>query len=124
MKKALLALAALVVVAAVGIGIWIAVGDDEGDTVTGACGSARSYSLEGESEDGGYEVTFEVQSAAPGESWQVAIEQDGEPLVEGTRQTDEDAELDVDARADADGGEITATATPEDGEACTATLEP
>jgi hypothetical protein len=125
MKRALLAIAAVVVATALGVGAWAAFGaeDDDGSTARGTCDS-RSTELSAESEDGGLEVSFELQSTAPGETWDVVLEQGSTTLLEGQRQTDEDAELDLDAPADENGSdEFTATATPADGgEPCTATL--
>jgi hypothetical protein len=68
-------------------------------------------------------VSFELQSAAPGETWELALLQDGDPLLEGTRMTDEDGEIDIDAIADDDADVFEMTATPESGDACVATLE-
>jgi len=124
MKKALLAIVAVVVVAAVAFGSWAAFADDGDDkTARGTCDS-RSTELSVEQEDGGLEVSFELQSTAPGETWDVVLEQGDTTLLEGQRQTDEDAELDLDSPADENGSnEFTATATPADGgEPCTATL--
>jgi len=123
MKKALLALTALVVVAAVVIGSWVAVADDGDKTARGTCAD-RSTELTAEQDDGALEVSFELQSTAPGETWDVVLQQGDTTLLEGQRQTDEDAELDLDAPADENGSnELTATATPADGgEPCTATL--
>ncbi|MBB6629847.1 hypothetical protein H5V45_21190 [Nocardioides sp. KIGAM211] len=122
-KPALVVVAALALVAAVGTGTWAAMSDDERFT-SGAC-DASNYRLEAETEGDAYEVSFEVQSSAPGETWDVVIEQDGAPILDGQRMTDEDAEIDVDVtvRDAADGDEFTATATPSGGgEPCTATL--
>ncbi|HCB04919.1 MAG TPA: hypothetical protein DEQ43_11870 [Nocardioides bacterium] len=124
MKKALLAVLAVVVATALGLGAWTAfAADDDERTARGTCES-RSTELSVERDDGGLEVSFELQSTAPGETWDVLLEQGGTTLLEGQRQTDEDAELDVDAPADADGSdEFTATATPADGgEPCIATV--
>jgi hypothetical protein len=124
MKKALLALAAVVVAAAIGLGAWAAFGAEESDdTARGTCGG-RSTELTVEKDDGGLEVSFELQSTAPGEAWDVVLQQGDTTLLEGQRQTDEDAELDLDAPAEESGGdEFRATATPADGgEPCTATL--
>ena len=89
-----------------------ACGEDSEKTERGNCGSA-SYELSVDKEDKGLEVTFELQSAGPGESWNVVIEQDETTLLDGQRQTDEDGELDVDAFADeADGKSFKVTATP------------
>ena len=124
MKKALMAIVAVVVVAAVAFGSWAAFADDGDDkTARGTCDS-RSTELSVEQEDGGLEVSFELQSTAPGETWDVVLEQGDTTLLEGQRQTDEDAELDLDSPADENGSnEFTATATPADGgEPCTATL--
>ena len=111
---------ALVVVAVVGGLVWWQSGDD-GARQAGSCDGA-SYTLETEREDNTTEVSFEVQANEPGQTWEVRIEHDGEALVEGTRTTDEDAEIDVDAYLPQDAtGEITATATQGD-QTCTATV--
>lgn len=123
MKKALLALAAVVVVAAVGFGTWTAFADTGDKTVRATCDN-RSTELSVEDDDNGLEVSYELQSTGPGETWTVVITQGETTLLEGERQTDEDAELDVDAFADENGSdEFTAVATPADGgAACTTTL--
>ena len=113
--------AALVVVAVVGGLVWWQTGDDEARQA-GSCDGA-SYALETDREDDTTEVSFEVQANEPGQTWDVRIEHAGEALVEGTRTTDEDAEIDVDAYLPQDAsGEITATAT-QGGQTCTATLD-
>lgn len=124
MKKIVIAgvVAVVVLVVAAG-GAWWALSRDSETTARGTCGNA-TYELSAEDENDGVEVTFEVQSAAPGETWQVVIEQDGTEVFSGTRQTDEDAELDVDVTVpEKDGSSFTATATPETGEPCTASLD-
>lgn len=124
MKKALIAVAAVVVVALVAGGAWLLLsGDEDEQTARGTCGNA-TYELSLEKDDNGLEVTFELQSGAPGETWNVVVEQDGRSVLSGDRQTDEDAELDVDVLVnESDGGAFTVTATPENGEACTASIE-
>lgn len=121
MKKALLALAAVVVVAAIAAGAWIALGGDDDLEARGTCGG-NAYELSVEDDDGGQELTFELQTAAPGEVWQVVVEQDGRTLLEGERTTDADAELDLDVPTDGEGDEYAVTATPTTGEPCTATV--
>ena len=123
MKKALLALVAIVVVAGIGLGSWAAFADDGEVTARDTC-DGRSYELSVEDEDGGLEVAFELQSTGPDETWDIVVEQGDTTLLEGQRQTDEDAELDLDAPADSNGSdEFTVTATPAaGGESCTATL--
>ena len=124
MKKALMAIAAVVVVAAVAFGSWAAFADNGDDkTARGTCES-QTTELSVEQEDGGLEVSFELQSTAPDETWDVVLQQGDTILLEGQRQTDEDAELDLDSPADENGSnEFTATATPAaGGEPCTATL--
>jgi hypothetical protein len=123
-KKILIIVAGVVVVAAVAIGAWLALGGDDEATARGTCGSA-SYTLSRESEDGGLEVTFELQSSAPGEVWDVTLSQGGTPILTGERTTDEDAELDLDAPADdAAGTAFTVEATPTaGGDTCTASLD-
>lgn len=112
--------AALVVVAVVGGLVWWQTGDDE-VRQAGSCDGA-SYTLEADREDNTTEVSFEVQAGEPGQTWDVRIEHAGEALVEGSRTTDEDAEIDVDAYLPQDAtGEVTATATQGE-QTCTATL--
>lgn len=129
MKKALLALAAVVVVVAIGGGTALAIGGDDDTESRGTCGG-NAYELAVEQEDGGLEVTFELQAAAPGESWDVLVEQGGTTLLDGARTTDEDGELDIDVPAhEKDGDEFTVTATSAGttgdaagAEPCTATI--
>lgn len=123
MKKALIAVSAVVAIVLVGVGGWAAFGSDDDATVTGTCGSA-SYQLSRESDDGGLEMTFELQSAAPDEIWDVSLLQGDTPILIGQRSTDEDAELDVDAPADeAAGTAFSITATPAaGGDTCTASI--
>ena len=124
MKKTLVLVvaAAVAAVVAVGAGVWLLVGGGDAEaSERGSCGQA-SYTLSAEREDGGVDVGLELQSAAPGESWTVALEQGGTVLVEGQRMTDEDAELDLDSfvRDAADDLELVATMSPESGDDCTA----
>ncbi len=106
-------------------GAW-AITSDRGDRETetrGAC-AAASYELSAEREDGGLEVSLEVQSTAPGESWDVSLEHNDQVLVTGKRLTDEDAEVDVDAfvRRDSEHHIFKARFTGPDGKQCVATL--
>jgi hypothetical protein len=123
MKKAVLAIVAAVVVLVVAGGAVWALSGDDGTSATGTCGGA-TYEMSAENDDAGLEVTFELQSAAPGETWNVVVEQDGVSVLEGDRQTDEDAELDVDVTVNEDDGTgFTVTATPQNGDPCVATLD-
>lgn len=129
MKVATIALgaaSAVVLAAGAATATWMVV--DGGDaSAVGQCATA-TYSLEAEREDGVLEISFELQTGAPLETWQVEIAHAGEVLLTGERQSDTDAEIDVDVHAPRDSeGEFTATATPTgpDGttaEPCTATL--
>ena len=109
----------------VGLGSWWAVGNavEAQTSERGTCGGA-TWELSMEAEDGGVEVSAEIQSAGPGEVWEVALLRGGTALLDGTRTTDEDGEIDVDAyttdtTADAS---YSATFTPAEGEPCTAAL--
>lgn len=122
MKKAILVVAGAVVLALVAGSAWALMRDDAESVARGTCGSA-SYELTVENDDEGLEVTYELQSSAPDETWLVLVEQGGTTLLEGERLTDEDAELDVDALGREDGADdFTVTATPAQGEPCVATL--
>ena len=108
-----------------GLGGWWA-GDNAGEAPTterGTCGGA-TWELSAEGEDGGTEVSAELQSSGPGEAWQVDLLRDDSSLLAGTRTTDEDGEIDVDAFSTGNPGDATyaVTFTPADGEPCTATL--
>lgn len=119
-KIAGLAVAILVVIAAVAGVVWWQ-SDDAEARDAGQCDNA-SFVLESEREDNATEVSFEVQASEPGQTWQVQILQGDDVLTEGSRSTDEDAEIDVDAyTVEGADGDITATATFE-GQTCTAAL--
>lgn len=124
MKKILIVAAAVLGVAVIAGGAWWLFAGDEGEsTARGTCGGV-TYELSAETDDGVLEATFELQSAGPAEAWQVELTGDGEDLFDGERTTDEDGELDVDVVVqDEDTSSFEATATPANGEACTATLE-
>lgn len=123
-KKAVIAGSAAAVLV-VGAGGWWAVSNatEAGGTERGTCGAA-TWELSAEGEDGGTEVSAELQSSAPGEEWQVSLVRDDTTLLEGPRVTDEDGEIDVDAYSSGNPGDATYTVTftPAGGEACTATL--
>ena len=123
-KKAVIGGAAAAVVV-VGLGGWWAVDNavEAQTTERGTCGGA-TWELSAEGEDGGTEVSAELQSSGPGEAWQVDLLRDDSSLLAGTRTTDEDGEIDVDAYASGSPGDATYTVTftPADGEPCTATL--
>jgi hypothetical protein len=119
---ALGAAAAVVVAGGAATATWMAV--DGGDaSKAGQCADA-TYALEAEREDGTLEISFELQTAAPGQTWDVEVAHEGEALLTGERETDADAEIDVDVHAPRDSeGEFSATATPTDGgETCSASI--
>ena len=124
MKKAVIGgVAAAAVV--IGAGSWWAIDSqvEAQTTERGTCGGA-TWELSAEGEDGGTEVSAELQSSAPGEEWQVELTRDDTSLLTGARTTDEDGEIDVDAYSSGNPGDATyaVTFTPADGEPCTATL--
>ena len=125
MKRALIAGLGLVVVVGLAVAAWLLLRPEGATTARGTCGTA-AYELEAEPEDDVLEVTFELQSAGPDETWMVRVEQDGASLLDGERRTDEDGELDLDVIGEQDAGEFSVVATPmvdgAEGEACTATL--
>lgn len=96
---------------------------DQESVARGTCANA-SYVLSAEPEDSGIEVSLELQSAVPGETWQVDLAYNGSSLISGQRTTDEDAEIDVDAYVDdaADAHEFVARFSTVDGEPCMATV--
>ena len=123
-KKAVIGgIAAAVVIG--GAGGWWAI-EESGDaqaTERGTCGGA-TWELSAEAEDGGTEVSAELQSSGPGEEWQVELTRDDASLLSGARTTDADGEIDVDVLGDGapDDATYAVTFTPADGEPCSATL--
>lgn len=104
-----------------GTAVWASQEDDA--EKRGTMGAA-SYELAVEPEDSGLEVTFELQSSAPDEAWQVRVDHDGTTILSGERRTDEDAELDIDVPTrDHDGSdEFEVTVTGPDGQEHTAEI--
>jgi hypothetical protein len=109
----------------IGAGSWWAIDSqvEAQTTERGTCGGA-TWELSAEGEDGGTEVSAELQSSGPGEEWQVDLTRNDASLLTGTRTTDDDGEIDVDAYSSGNPGDATYTVTftPADGEPCTATL--
>ncbi|MET1059742.1 MAG: hypothetical protein ABWX84_09100 [Nocardioides sp.] len=124
-RRVLVALVvAVVAVVGIGAGAYALLGGDDETRERGTCAGA-SHELTVESENGGLEASFELQGDQVGQTWDVTLEQDGTTLVEGERQTDEDAELDVDAYADDTAGadEFTVTFAPSGAsETCTSSV--
>ena len=125
-KKAVIGSVAAAAVV-VGLGSWWAV-DAAVETQTterGTCGGA-TWELSAEAEDGGTEVGAELQSAAPGEVWDIELLRGDTSLLTGERTTDEDGEIDVDVYASGNPGdatyEVTFTPAGSDGEPCTGSL--
>ena len=114
--------AAGLVVGSLGIGVWAAFGEDAEANQRGTC-AASAYELSLEDDDGGQELSFELQATAPAQTWTVVVQQGDLVVLQGERLTDEDAELDLDTPIDADGAsDFTVTATPEQGDVCVVTL--
>lgn len=109
----------------VGLGAWWAVDRsvEAQTTERGTCGGA-TWELSAEAEDGGTEVSAELQSSGPDETWEVALVRGDTSLLSGTRTTDGDGEIDVDAFSSGNPGDATysVTFTPAEGEPCTASL--
>ena len=120
--RTVIALAVAVVLVVVTAGVatagWL-LSRDDGATDRGTCAEA-TYELSVEREDGGHEVSFELQSAAPGETWSVVVDQGGTSLLSTERTTDEDGEIDVDVLTDPDADDRVAVAASYDGQLCSA----
>lgn len=101
---------------------WALLGDRD-RTTRGTCETA-GFELSAERSDGYLEISFDLQSIAPGEEWSIQVEQDGTVLFDGERTTDEDAELDLDVpSAGSDrGSDIRVSAVHADGRTCSASL--
>ena len=76
MKKAILVVAGALVLVLVAGSAWALMRGDDESTARGTC-DAASYALSVENDDEGLEVTYELQSSAPGETWLVLVEQGG-----------------------------------------------
>jgi hypothetical protein len=120
-KVALASVATTAVIGAAAVGGWFVLSDGDEATTRGICGAA-SYELSLEEEDGGLEATYELQSTAPGESWDVVVDQDGVTILQGERQTDADGELEVDVPVAENADEIAVSVTLDDGTPCAAAV--
>lgn len=124
MKVRTLVIAAGVValVAATALGAWLGFRPASAETTSGSCDAAY-FELSAEKDDGVLEVDFELMSNAPGETWQVTVDHNGQLVLEGERVTDEDAEVDLDLDLQPGATDtFVVTATPEDGAECVARL--
>jgi hypothetical protein len=61
----------------------------------GACGAGQ-YELSVDREDGGYEVSADIDRVAPGSRWRVVLRHDGERIARVVRRADHEGDLDVD----------------------------
>ncbi len=98
---------------------WWAASGEESAIADGTC-AAATYQLEAEDDDDRVDVSFDLQTSAPGERWTLVLREGDTVLVQGERMSDEDAELDVEARVPQDGERtFTVEATPvAGGETC------
>lgn len=98
-------------------------GDQEAKE-TGSCGDLP-WELTAETENDTTEISFELRTRVSGETWEVVVDQDGTPILEGQQVSDEDGDLEAEASTPGSDDEstFTVTATPETGDPCTATIE-
>jgi hypothetical protein len=61
----------------------------------GVCGGGR-YEFSVDREDGGYEVSVDLDNVAPGSRWKVVMRQDGNTFFSRTLTADNEGDLDVD----------------------------
>lgn len=123
MRKLVFGGVVVIVLLVAAVVVWQVLDRDE-ETTRGTCGGL-SYEVSTEDEQSEIELTFELQSAGPGETWSVVIEQDGQEVLSGDRVTDEDGELDAEVLVpESNGTSFTVTATPEGGgDACEVSVE-
>ena len=83
-------------------------------TSHGSCSSGSLWDFDVEHDDGGYEVSFEVDSNRPGERWTLQLTQNGQRFFTGVRITDREGEADVETGLvkKADGSSICGTPCP------------
>lgn len=73
---------------------------------TGTCGGGQ-YDFSVDREDGGYEVSVDVDRVEPGSRWKVVLRHDGDRFFKRTLTADNEGELDVDRRRSNSSGEDT-----------------
>ena len=61
----------------------------------GQCGGGR-YEFSVDREDGGYEVSVDLDNVAPGSRWKVVLRHDGNRFFKRTLTADNEGDLDVD----------------------------
>ncbi|MDO9456805.1 hypothetical protein [Nocardioides sp.] len=60
----------------------------------GVCGGGR-YELSVDREDGGYEVSVDLDRVAPGTRWRVVVRHDGKRIASVVRTADREGDVDV-----------------------------
>jgi len=107
-------------IAALALAGWLGFRPASAETASGSCDAAY-YELTAEQDDGLLEVDFELQSATPGETWQLSVQHNDQLVLETERTTDQDAEVDLDLDQQPTGTDtVTVTATPDGGAECVA----
>lgn len=61
---------------------------------TGACGPGR-YELSVDREDGGYDVSVDLDRLAPGSKWRVVVRHEGRTVADVVRTAERDGDVDV-----------------------------
>lgn len=69
----------------------------------GSCGGG-TYEFSVDREDGGYEVSVDVDRVAPGSRWKVVLRHDGNRFYKRTLTADNEGDLDVDRLRNNTGG--------------------
>ena len=117
-----LAVAAVLVVVTAGAATagWLLTRGDAG-TDRGTCGGA-TWELSVEREDGGHEASFELQSAAPGETWSVVRRAGRRPAaLAPSGPPTRTARSTSTSSSDPDGSDAVTAAATYDGRTCSAT---
>jgi hypothetical protein len=91
----------------------------------GTCSASSRWDFDVEREDGGYEVSFEVDSYQPGDRWKLQLSQNGTRFLSEVHVTDGEGEVDVERWRSNEAGRDVFKArgvNQSTGETCTATI--
>jgi len=82
---------------AVGLPVALATSASADTEKRGSCSASAVYDYEVEKDDGGFEVSFEVDTNVAGQRWRVNLFHDGDRYYKAVGTTDREGEVDAEA---------------------------
>lgn len=105
--KRITALTAATALVAAPASLFLTAGPAQADVDrSGSCGGGR-YELSVDREDGGYDVSVDLDRLAPGSTWRVVIRHEGRTIAKVVRTAERDGDVDVERFARGTAGKET-----------------